>query len=110
MVRLAFTMRLKPGALAEYTRQHDQIWPELVAEFERQGIGEITIFELDPLLVLYAECADAEAFQRLWRTPVHERWGGVMSRLLAWTDEGLVANEPLSEIWHIETPARARIG
>ena len=32
MVRLAFTMRLKPGALAEYTRQHDEIWPDLVAE------------------------------------------------------------------------------
>ena len=48
MIRRAFTMRLKPGGLAEYRRHHDQIWPELVAEIERQGIGQITIFEADP--------------------------------------------------------------
>ncbi len=55
MIRRAFTMRLKPGGLAEYRRHHDAIWPELVAEIERQGIGQITIFENDPVLFLYSE-------------------------------------------------------
>ena len=36
MIRKAFTMRLKPGALAEYKRHHDSIWPELVAQIERE--------------------------------------------------------------------------
>ena len=48
MIRRAFTMRLKPGGLADYKRWHDEIWPELVAEIEKQGIGQITIFEADP--------------------------------------------------------------
>ncbi len=54
MIRRAFTMRLKPGGLAEYKRHHDAIWPELVAEIEQQGIAQITIFENDPLLFLYS--------------------------------------------------------
>ena len=29
MIRRAFTMRLKPGGLAQYKRWHDEIWPEL---------------------------------------------------------------------------------
>ena len=45
MIRRAFTMRLKPGGLAEYRGHHDKIWPELVDEIERQGIAQITIFE-----------------------------------------------------------------
>ena len=48
MIRRAFTMRLQPGGLAEYRRNHDAIWAELVAEIERQGIAQITIFESDP--------------------------------------------------------------
>lgn len=105
MVRRAFMMRLKPGALAEYTRQHEEIWPELVAEIERQGIGEITIFALEDTLVLYSECADMEAFDRLWQTPVHQRWGEVMAELMDYNEEGIVDTRPLTEIWHLDTAA-----
>ena len=34
MMRRAFTMRLQPGGLAEYKRNHDAIWQELVDEIE----------------------------------------------------------------------------
>lgn len=45
MIRRAFTMRLKPNSLAEYKRYHDEVWPELVAEIERQGVAQITILK-----------------------------------------------------------------
>src|SRR5687768_7035258 len=70
MIRRAFTMRLKPGGLDEYRRHHDQIWPELVAEIERQGIAQITIFENDPVLFLYSEISDEEAWDRLWHSAI----------------------------------------
>ena len=38
MVRRAFTLRLKPGVKDEYIREHDAIWPELVAELKGQGV------------------------------------------------------------------------
>ena len=62
MIRRAFTMRLKPGGLAEYKRHHDGIWQELVDEIERQGIAQITIFERDPVLFLYSEIRDEAAY------------------------------------------------
>ena len=58
MIRSAFAMRLKPGGLEEYRRRHDAIWPELVAEIEKQGIAQITIFENDPDLFFYSEITD----------------------------------------------------
>lgn len=45
MIRRAFTLRLRPGALDEYVPRHDAIWPEPVAEPERQGVNRLTICE-----------------------------------------------------------------
>ena len=78
VVRRAFTLRLKPGALDEYVRQHDEIWPELVAELGGQGISELTIFERDGDLFVYCEATDYEAMDRVWASEVHDRWAKVM--------------------------------
>ena len=44
MKRHAFTMRLKPGTVAEYKRRHDEIWPELAAAIRAAGISDYSIF------------------------------------------------------------------
>ena len=108
MIRRAFTMRLKPGALEQYRRHHDEIWPELVAEIERQGIGRITIFEADPVLFLYSEITDEDAWDRLWHSEIHDRWGEVMEPLMEYGDDGIVASSELRELFHLETPAAER--
>jgi L-rhamnose mutarotase len=105
MIRRAFTMRLKPGGLAEYKRHHDTIWPELVAEIEKQGIGQITIFENDPVLFLYSEISDEDAWDRLWHTHIHVKWGEVMNPLMEYNDEGIVASTTVREVFHLETKA-----
>lgn len=105
MIRRLFSMHLKPGALSEYKRRHDEIWPELVAEIERQGIGQITIFERDPELFLYSEIADQDAWDRLWHTAIHEKWGEVMAELMDFNADGIVEAVPVNEIWHLETGA-----
>ena len=71
MKRVAFTMRLKPGGLAEYRRLHDAIWPELVKELEASGIRNMTIFEHDPVLFLYSEIPD-EDIRRAHVEPVRD--------------------------------------
>jgi L-rhamnose mutarotase len=105
MIRRAFTMRLKPGALAEYRKHHDEIWPELVAEIERQGIASMTIFEADPVLFLYSEIIDEEAWDKLWHSEVHDRWGELMEPLMAFGDDGIVASSEVREVFHLETGA-----
>jgi L-rhamnose mutarotase len=105
MIRRAFTMRLKPGGLAEYKRHHDAIWSELVAEIERQGIGQITIFENDPVLFLYSEITDQEAWDRLWHTAIHDRWGEIMNPLMEFGPDGIVDSSEVREVFHLETGA-----
>ena len=105
MIRRAFTMRLQPGGLAEYRRHHDEIWAELVAEIERQGIAQITIFENDPVLFLYSEIAEEEAWDRLWRTEIHDRWGEIMNPLMEFGPDGIVASSELREVFHLRTGA-----
>lgn len=103
MQRVAFTMKLKPGTVAEYKRQHDAIWPDLVAEIRRNGIAEFTTFELDSTLFLYSEIADEQAWSRLWQSEAHKRWAQVMEPLMYMGDDGTVQSNTLREIFHIDT-------
>ena len=106
MIRRAFTMRLKPGGLAEYKRNHDSIWPELVAQIEKDGIAQITIFEKDPVLFLYSEIRDEEAWDRLWHSEIHDKWGAIMDPLMEFIAEGIVDSSPVNEVFHLETGAK----
>lgn len=104
MIRRAFTMRLTPGSLAEYKRHHDAIWPELVAEIARQGIAQMTIFEDDPVLFLYSEITDEDAWDRLWRSQIHDRWGELMSPLMEFGPNGIVDSHEVREVFHLAAP------
>ncbi|MBI3836378.1 MAG: L-rhamnose mutarotase [Planctomycetia bacterium] len=103
MIRRAFTMRLKPNALAEYKRYHDNIWPELVAEIERSGIASITTFQRDLDLFLVSEIADEAAWDKLWNSEVHKRWAEVMQPLMHLRDDGIVEAGELAEVFHLTT-------
>lgn len=105
MKRVTFVMRLKEGGLAEYKRQHDNIWAELVAEIEKSGIAQITIFENDPMLVLYSEVYDDSAWDKLWSSEVHDRWAEVMNPLMHFREDGKVDSTAVRELWHLETNA-----
>lgn len=105
MIRRAFTMRLKPNSLAEYKRYHDEIWPELVAEIERQGVAQITIFENDPVLFVYSEIKDPEAWDRLWATEIHDKWGEIMSKFIDFNAEGVPDSKEVREIFDLHTNA-----
>lgn len=103
MKRQAFLLRLKPGGLAEYERHHREIWPELVAQIEQSGIARITIFENDPLVFMYSEILDEEAWNKLWHSEVHYRWAKVMSPLMHYRDDGIADATSLREIFNLET-------
>ena len=103
MIRSANRMRLKPGGYAEYRRHHDEIWPELVAEMERQGIRQVTIFYLEPDLFLYAESTDEGAWIRMLATDVQHRWTRLMVNFLEQNPDGSALVLPLEEIFHLIT-------
>lgn len=102
-MRVTFMMRLKPGALAEYKRQHDAIWPELVDEIRACGIKSMTTVQDGDMLVLFSEVESDDAWDRLWHSDVHMRWGKVMDPLMAIRDDGIVDSKPMNEVFHLDT-------
>ena len=50
----AFRMQLKPGAVEEYKRRHDAIWPDLAALLSATGISDYSIFLDEETLSLFA--------------------------------------------------------
>lgn len=102
MIRQAFVMKLKPGALAEYTRQHDQLWPELATEIRACGIKKIATFEDDPYLFLYSEVEDDGAWARLWDTEIHRKWGEVMEPLMEYGADGKVSARFVKQVFNFD--------
>jgi L-rhamnose mutarotase len=85
MIKQGLVLKLKPGALSEYIRHHDQIpthWPELAAALRASGIKTIRTFAAEAHLFLYAEVEDEGAFPRLWDTEAHIKWAEIMDPLI----------------------------
>jgi L-rhamnose mutarotase len=102
--RICFLMDLIPGREEEYQRRHDEIWPELVAELQKAGVRNYTLFRRGTTVIAYAECHPdaATAFGRVGATEVNARWsewfGDVLARL---SDENGKLIEA-AEVWHLD--------
>ncbi|HEX4807894.1 MAG TPA: L-rhamnose mutarotase [Bryobacteraceae bacterium] len=79
--RYAFKLRIKPDAVDEYDRHHQQVWPELIAKLKEVGISDYSIFRRDQELFLCLRVDDFEgAWERLDKDPVNQRWQQMMGR------------------------------
>jgi L-rhamnose mutarotase len=82
MPRYAFQLRIKEDAIEEYEREHQRVWPELLAKLKEVGISDYSIFRRGQELVL---CLRVDDFEKAWgeldRDPVNRRWQEFMGRL-----------------------------
>jgi L-rhamnose mutarotase len=85
MQRIAFLLRLKPGAEAAYDEAHRHVWPEMLALLKRSGVSAYSIFRRGELLVLTMTVE--RDFETTWREierdPVNTRWQQAMSAYFA---------------------------
>jgi L-rhamnose mutarotase len=85
MQRVAFLLRLKPGAGPEYDAAHRQVWPEMLDLLKRSGVSEYSIFRRDEMLVLVMRVETD--FETTWRKiendPVNARWQQAMGAFFA---------------------------
>ncbi|MCU0905676.1 MAG: L-rhamnose mutarotase [Tabrizicola sp.] len=103
MQRHAFKMRLNPGMEAEYTRRHDEIWPELVDLLREAGISNYSI-HLDAetnTLFGYLERRDDHAMDDLPNHPVMKRWWAYMGDIMATNPDGSPVAIPLAETFYL---------
>lgn len=83
MKRCGLRLSVRPECLAEYTRYHVRIWPEIAAAIHTAGIRNYSIFHFHGELFAYYEYvgppAEYEArMQELAKAPRMREWWDLM--------------------------------
>jgi L-rhamnose mutarotase len=104
MTRAAFAMKLKPGFEAEYTRRHDEIWPELVRELEDAGITDYSIFLDESTLTLFAfqKLKDHNTADSLAAKPIVQKWWRRMADIMDSNPDSSPVMTTLLEVFHMD--------
>ena len=103
MARVAFKMKLHKGFEEEYTKRHDQLWPELEALLKKTGISEYSIF-LDPetnFLFGVLKAEDPSALNNLPSKPVMQKWWAYMKDLMESNPDNSPVSVSLKEVFYL---------
>lgn len=103
MEKYAFRMRLNPGALEEYRRRHDALWPELETLLREAGIEDYSI---------HYDAETRALFGVLWRRrdhgmaalpehPVMQRWWAHMADLMEVHPDNRPVAVDLETVFHL---------
>jgi L-rhamnose mutarotase len=104
--RICFQLRVRPELMAEYTRRHQEVWPEMLAALTETGWRNYSLFlAADGTLTGYLECDDFAAAQAaMAATEVNARWQREMGHYFldlgsGAPDEGI---RPIPEVFHLD--------
>lgn len=94
MEKVAFKMRLNPGMEAEYTKRHDEIWPELVTLLKEAGIRDYSIHLDRETNILFGVLwrSEEHGMDDLPNHPVMKKWWAHMADIM----ETKPDNEPVA--------------
>jgi L-rhamnose mutarotase len=102
--RVAFTMRLQPGAEAEYRERHANVWPEMLDALKAAGCSNYCIYLLDQTLIGVFDVEDFDHFRAFMASqPVNDRWQADMARLIdPCTDPATGFHRRLEEVFRLD--------
>ena len=102
MTSHAFRMQLKPGAVDEYRRRHDEIWPELATALSEAGIYDYSIFLDAGTLALFAvlKLRDDNRREALPDLPIMRKWWDYMAPLMEVEPGNRPTEWPLTLVFH----------
>jgi L-rhamnose mutarotase len=103
--RICFQLQIDPDHIAEYTRRHGEVWPEMRDALREAGWHNYSLFlQPDGGLIGYVETEDFAAAQAaMAATEVNARWQREMAGYFVALgddrpDEGI---RPIPEIFHL---------
>ncbi len=104
MPRFAFRMKLHAGQEAEYERRHAEIWPELVAELQRAGVSDYTIWLDQSTGYLFALMhLDANhTVDDLPNNPIVKKWWAFMADLMDTNADNSPVVVELAPVFHMD--------
>ena len=102
--RIAFKMKIKRGAIEEYKKRHDELWPELHKLLKDAGISEYSIFYDEETQILFAfqKQAGEQGSQDLGKTEIVRRWWKYMSDIMETNADNSPVSTPLEEVFFME--------
>ena len=104
MERVAFAMKLRPGAADEYRRRHAAVWPEMLAALRSAGCHNYSIYQRDDDLFGYFEVDDFARFRAMMdASEVNARWQAGMAALIdPCTDPATGFHRRLIEVFRLD--------
>ncbi|MFI7580906.1 L-rhamnose mutarotase [Kocuria kalidii] len=105
MERVCFRLQIKQDRLAEYTRRHAEVWPDMLRALQATGWHNYSLFlGEDGLLIGYLETEDLTAARAgMESTAVNARWQAEMAPFFedldVPPDQGFLR---LTEVFHLE--------
>lgn len=96
-------MKLLPGAVEEYRRRHDEIWPELAELLTDSGIRDYSIFLDDATLTLFAvlRLLPGNTRDALPTHPLMQRWWAYMAPLMEVGADNRPSEWALTPMFHL---------
>ena len=83
MERVAFAMKLLPGAEAEYRRRHADVWPEMLEALHAAGARDYSIYQHGDDLFGVFKVEDFDLFRKMVdEAPVNALWQAEMTALI----------------------------
>lgn len=104
MKRAAFKMFLKPGFEAEYTRRHNEIWPELKVLLQNAGVSDYSIFWDKDTNILFAvqKVSGDGGSQDLGSTEIVQKWWAYMADIMETNPDNSPVSIELPELFYME--------
>ena len=97
MEKYAWKATVKEGMLEEYTRRHDNIWPELKELLKSAGICNYTIWNTGNELFGYYECEKGVEYAAKVQaeSPIVDKWNEYMKDVMVMEMDPVTGAQPL---------------
>ena len=104
MERVAFKMKIYPGAENEYKKRHDEIWPELKELLKATGIHDYSIFLDESTNNLFGvlKAENTEILNTLAANAIMQKWWAYMKDIMECNDDNSPISISLKEVFHLQ--------
>jgi L-rhamnose mutarotase len=104
MKRLALKMKLFPGQKEEYSRRHDELWPEMKTLLKETGFSDYSIWLDEETNILFAnfKIDNPSNLDDLPNHPTIKRWWEYMADIMDSNVDNSPISTPLEEVFYFE--------
>lgn len=103
-MQLGFTMKLYEGMEEEYTKRHNELWPEMIDMLHAHGGKNYNIFLDRATNVLYGsiEIQDEELWAKAADTAINRKWWDYMADIMETNPDNSPVSHPLVKVFHMD--------